>query len=71
MCSFSERCSIGFSHAEAKASAERELVLRRGSYMFIYRLGCSFSPLFIFFFPPDNLNLNISYWKFHRILVNS
>ena len=65
-CVFSERCSMGFSHAEGKAIAEHELVLCMYSYMFIHRLICSFSVLF-----PDDLNLNITYWKFHRILVNS
>lgn len=46
---FSERCSMGFSHAEAKASVEHELVLCRCSYIFIHRLVCSFSALFFFF----------------------
>lgn len=59
---------MGFSHAEAKASVEHELVLCRCSYIFIHRLVCSFSAPFFF---PDDLNLNISNWKFHRILVNS
>lgn len=61
---------MGFSHAEEKAIVEGEPVLYMDSDMFIHRLMCSFSG-FSFFFFPDNLNLNIAYWKFHMILVNS
>lgn len=40
---FSERCSMGFSHAEEKALVGCELVLYMYSYMFIHRLIRSFS----------------------------
>lgn len=51
-----------FPHAEEKASAGLELVHGKYSYLFIHKPKGFF---------PVYLNLNIIYWKFHRILVNS
>lgn len=45
----SERCSMGFSHAEEKAIVEGEPMLYMDSDVFIHRLICSFSVFFSFF----------------------